>query len=278
MQAAKALFVTQPALSRSIQSLEVELGGVLFDRVGRRIALTPFGREVLARAQRLVSDAESLKQTGHSLHAGQVGRLRIGLGSGPGAVLTVSMLRYMGEHHPHLQVEVARGSTDVLVDGLRAQRLDGVIVDIRAMRPSVELTVTHAFELSASFLARREHPLAVAGRPVSLDDVLAYPVASTPLSDEVARVLIERYGPRANPDDMVTLRCDETQSIVDLARQSDAIVLTIDAAGFDLVPLPVTPALDATARFGLVTLSRREPAPALRIVQEQLPKWVRALR
>ena len=41
VQASKALYLTQPALTRSIQALEDELGGRLFDRLGRRIALTP---------------------------------------------------------------------------------------------------------------------------------------------------------------------------------------------------------------------------------------------
>ena len=56
VQAAAALFLTQPALTRSIHALEEELGGALFDRLGRRISLTPFGDEVLAAfAARLVA-------------------------------------------------------------------------------------------------------------------------------------------------------------------------------------------------------------------------------
>ena len=82
--------------------------------------------------------------------------------------------------------------------------------------------------------------------------------------------------PQANPDDLVTLRCDETLSIVEVARRSNAVVLTVLAVAADLVPLNVVPALNATARFGLVTLSRRQEAPALRIVREQLPGWVAA--
>jgi hypothetical protein len=131
------------------------------------------------------------------------------------------------------------------------------------------------FELGAGFLARCDHPLAQRGRAVSFDDVMAYPVASTPLSDEVARLLMARYGPQANPDDLVTLRCDETLSIVDVARRSDAIVLTVTAVAADLVRLDVEPALNATARFGLVTLAHRQEAPALRILRKQLPVWVR---
>ncbi len=273
VQASAALFLTQPALTRSIQALEDELGGALFDRLGRRIALTPFGREALARARRLVSDAEALKQAGQGLHGGLIGQLRVGLSSGPGALLSTPLMLHMAEHHPRLQLHISRGNTAVLLDALRAQKLDAAVVDIRDMRPSAELQVSLAFELGAGFLVRPEHPLVQRGGPVSLDDVMAYPVASTPLSDEVARMLIARYGPQANPDDMVTLRCDETLSIVELARRSNAIVLTVNAAAADLVRLPVSPNLDATARFGLVTLARRQEAPALRILREQMPTW-----
>lgn len=261
VQASAVLFLTQPALTRSIHALEEELGGALFDRLGRRIALTPFGDEVLTRARRLVSDADALKQAGQGLHAGLIGQLRVGLSSAPGALLSTPLMLHMAEHHPRLQVHIARGKTAVLLNALREQNLDAAIVDIRDMRPSAELKVSLAFELSAGFLARPEHPLVQRGGPVSIEDAMAYPVASTPLSDEVARILIARYGPQANPDDMVTLRCDETMSIVDVARRSNALVLTVNAVATDLVRLDVSPGLDATARFGMVTLAKREEAP-----------------
>lgn len=277
VQAAKAVFLTQPALTRSIQSLEDELGGQLFNRLGRRITLTPFGAEVLQRAQRLVSDAEALKQTGKELHAGLSGTLRMGLSSGPGALLSTPLMLHMAQHHPRLHLDISRGNTAVLLHALRDQKLDAAIVDIRSMRPSSDLQTTHTFELQAGFLARPGHPLTQTGRPATLAELMAYPIASTPLSDEVARMLMARYGPEANPDDLVTLRCDETMSIVDVARRSNAVVLTVVAVAADLVRLDVTPELNATARFGLVTLSRQQEAPALRIVREQLPKWVVAM-
>jgi DNA-binding transcriptional LysR family regulator len=270
VQASKALYLTQPALTRSIQGLEDELGARLFDRLGRRIALTPFGHEVLQRARRLVADAESLKQTGKGLHAGLIGTLRIGLSSGPGALLSTPLMLHMAERHPKLQLQISRGNTAVLVDELREQHLDAAVLDVRSVRPSADLEIAQVFELDAGFLVRPDHPLAQRGQPVTIDEVLAYPVASTPLSDEVARILIARFGPQANPDDMVTLRSDETLSLVEAARQSHAIVLTVNAAAPGLVPLPTAPALDATARFGLVTLSRRQEAPALRILREWL--------
>lgn len=274
VQASKALYLTQPALTRSIQALEDELGGRLFDRLGRRIALTPFGHEVLQRARRLVSDAEALKQTGKGLHAGLIGSLRVGLSSGPGALLSTPLMLHTAEHHPRLQLQISRGNTGVLIGALREQLLDAVVVDVRSLRPSADLQVSQTFELDAGFLVRPDHPLLQPGRAVGIGDVLSYPVASTPLSDEVARRLISRYGPQANPDDMVTLRCDETLSIVEVARRSHAIVLTVDAAAEGLVRLDVSPALGGTARFGLVTLAQRQAAPALRILLEWLARWV----
>jgi DNA-binding transcriptional LysR family regulator len=273
-QASAFLFLTQPALTRSIQSVERELGGAVFDRLGRRIALTPFGLEVLVRARHLLNDAEALKQTGKALHAGLIGKLRVGLSSAPGALLSTPLMLYMAEHHPRLQVDISRGKTDVLLNELRGQRLDAAIVDIRSLRPSADLQVDQSFELDAGFLARKDHPLAQLGRAVTLEEVMAYPVASTPLSDEVARMLIERYGRHANPDDMVTLSSDETLSIIEVARRSNAIVLTVTAVAADLIRLNVMPVLDSTARFGLVTLAGRQEAPALRILREQLPLWV----
>jgi len=272
-QTARVVFLTQPALTRSIAALEEELGERLFDRVGRRIILTPFGREVLDRAQRLVRDTQTLKSLRQGLQSGMNGQLKLGLGSGPGALFSHRLLRHMAQHHPRLRLYLSRGSTEVLLQGLKSQRLDAAIVDIRAMRPSTDFEVSHSFELVTGFLVRLEHPL-LSQTQLSLTEILAYPLASTTLSDEVARMLMEDYGPEANPDHMVTLMSDETSHIVDIARHTDGVVLTIVDAARDLISLPIKPPMRATARFGLVTLDKRQEAPALRIVREQLPQWI----
>ena len=86
-QSALKLHLTQPALSRSIKALEDEMGRLLFDRIGKRIELTSFGQEVLIRSQALVEEAEQLKHCGRQLSADDSGRIRLGLSSGPGALL-----------------------------------------------------------------------------------------------------------------------------------------------------------------------------------------------
>lgn len=274
-RAAERLFVTQPALSRSIRALEDELGQPLFDRIGRRSELTPFGRGTLERARDLVHAADDLRDSGRLAGEGHTGSLRIGMGSGPGAMLMTPLLLAMARERPRLHVEIARAATERLVQALRERSLDALVVDARSLRPAPDLDVQAVHEMTGAFLARRGHPLARKRTPMGFDELIRYPVASTPLSDEVARVLVQRYGPQAHPDACVTLRCDEIPSLIDVARNSDAVVLAIRAAAPDLVALALRPALAATARFGLVTLRRRTLPPGVDRVRALMAQWLR---
>ena len=110
---------------------------------------------------------------------------------------------------------------------------------------------------------------------VRFEQLRAYPMASTPLSDEVARVLVERYGPDAHPAHCVTLRCEEISSLVELTRHTDTVLIAIRAAGPDLAELVVKPALNSTARFAIVTLAGRSEAPALVIVRRLMQELLR---
>jgi len=266
-QSAQALHLTQPALSRSVRALEDELGMPLFDRIGRRNELTVFGREVLERARLLVSEAEALRDRGRQMREGEGGTVRIGLGSGPGALLMTPFLLHMATHHPAVRTVIARGSTDLLAQALRERSLDALVVDARALKPAPDLVLTHVYELRGAFLCRRGHPLARLRKGVSFEAVQRYPIASTPLSDEVARTLVETYGPQAHPANCVTLQCEELPSIADVVRQSDTVLLAVHESAPDLVELRMEPPMRGTARFGLVTLRQRTEAPALAILR-----------
>lgn len=268
VKSAKALFLTQPALSRSIMALEKELGRSLFDRVGRRVELTSFGQDILDKARPLLSAAKSLKESSHALDTGLTGHLRIGLSSGPGAMLTTPMLLHMSLEHPRLHMAVSRGNPELMLHALRSRLLDAIIVDTRSLRPAPDLRIDLQTEMAASFMCREGHPLARLSRPVAFAELLPFPIGSTPLSDEVARALTDLYGASANPDDLITLRCDEIHNLVEVVKRSDAVLLAINEVGQDLIRLNVTPTMAGTARFGLVTLAQRSEAPAMPIVRD----------
>jgi len=76
-KAAMLLRVTQPALSRQISGFEDELGFKLFDRVGRRLALTPRGEQLLDDAAGVLSYVATLTERAGALRRGDVQRLRV---------------------------------------------------------------------------------------------------------------------------------------------------------------------------------------------------------
>lgn len=266
-QSAIKLHLTQPALSRSIKALEGELGQSLFDRVGRKNELTAFGQHIVQRARVLVDEANELRQTSVQLKKGEIGQFRIGMGSGPGAMLMTPLLLLMATDHPKARLEISRGSTALLVQALRERLLDALILDVRSLQPTADLKVEALQEMQGAFMCRPGHPLAEKAS-VSFAMLSRYPVASTPLSDEVARILIERFGPRAHPDQLVNLRSEEISSLLDVVRCSDAVVLTIRASAPDLVELRMSPPLNAKARFGLVTIASRTEPPLLDKVRD----------
>ncbi len=273
-KASQAVHLTQPALSRSIKALEAELGQLLVDRIGRRVELTPMGRDLLDRARELVLDAQALQSRARATARGEAGTIRVGMGSGPGVMLMTPLLREVAVRRAQWRVEVARGTTEMLVQRLRARTLDALVVDVRSLAPATDLQVEHVREMRGAFMVRRGHPLA-RKRSVRFDELRNYPLASNPLSDEVARVLVQRYGPQAHPDHAVGMRCDEIASLVEVTESSDAVLLAIRASAPQLAELRMTPPLAATARLGLVTLARRAVPASLDLLRTLIDAQLR---
>ena len=269
-RAAEKLHITQSALSRSIQALEDELGGPLVDRIGKRNELTPLGQSVLERARRIVHEAAELKQGAAVLQEGGMGSLRVGLGSGPGALLMTPWLVHMARNHPTVKVSITRGPAELQLQQLRDRVLDALVVDVRRVVPAVDLCIEGVTDAPAGLVCRRGHPLLQTHpQGVTLEDVQAWPIASTPLSAEVARILVMRYGPRADPAQLTTLQCEEIASLIDTVRQTNAVYLGILGAvrepldSGELVQLSMQPPLEAGARFALITLTGRTELPVM---------------
>jgi DNA-binding transcriptional LysR family regulator len=266
-RAAERVFLTQPALSRSIQSLEDELGATLFDRIGRRAELTPMGRDILERARLLVLDAQDLQDRARATALGRMGKLRVGMGSGPAALLMTQLLLQVAATRPQWRVEVARGATELLAQRLRAGTLDALVVDLRSLPADDGLQIELERELRGAFMVRRGHPLA-RRRRLRFEELRAYPMAGIPLSAEVASALVTLYGSAAHPEQALSVRGEDIVSLVEVVQRSDAVLLSIRAAAPDLVELPLDPPMTVSARLGLVTLARRTAPASLEVLRE----------
>jgi LysR family hydrogen peroxide-inducible transcriptional activator len=123
-RAADNCAVTQSTLSGGIKELEVRLGVTLFERSHRHVMLTPLGKEIAARAQRLLVDAEEL--VGLARNAGDplAGPLRFGVIPTVWPYVLPSLLPHLDHALPKLQLHVREAQTAVLLDKLAAGELD----------------------------------------------------------------------------------------------------------------------------------------------------------
>src|ERR1700731_1073922 len=129
-RAAESCAVTQSTLSRGIKELEARLGVTLFERSHRHVMLTPLGKEIATRAQRLLVDAEELVGWARNAQEPLSGPLRFGVIPTVGPYVLPSLLSHLGTALPKLKLYVREAPTAVLLDQLAAGYLDIVSVAV----------------------------------------------------------------------------------------------------------------------------------------------------
>src|SRR6202043_620296 len=129
-RAAESCAVTQSTLSGGIKELEARLGITLFERSHRNVMLTSRGKEIVARARRLLADAEELIEVARDAHEPLSGPLRFGVIPTVGPYVLPPLLPHLGTALPQLKLFVREDQTTVLLDKLAAGELDILLAAI----------------------------------------------------------------------------------------------------------------------------------------------------
>jgi LysR family transcriptional activator of nhaA len=173
--AAKTLFVAPQTVSAQVQELAESVGQPLFDRIGRRLVLTPAGQTALDYANAIFALGDEL---GAVLRGGARPKtipLRIGVTDSVPKLLTVALLEpVIGRHRKELELFCREGAYGELLGRLAAGELDAVLADTAV--PGNLARSLHASALAASgmsFLAalpiadqlRRRFPASLDGAP-----------------------------------------------------------------------------------------------------------------
>jgi LysR family transcriptional activator of nhaA len=264
--AARALNISQSAVSTQIKALETDLGHDLFERRGRNLVLTEAGRIALDYADQIFRASEQLTATFRAV-GGQRKVLRIG------ALATLSRNFQMRFLEPLLgrddvEVVLRSGTQGSLLRALDALRIDVLLTNqVPARDAASPYLVRRIAEQPVSLVgARSRLSLAAQGLPVLLAQApLILPTPETALRAGFD-AMIEGLGivPRiaAEADDMAMLR---------LLARSDAgvavippIVVSDELASGTLCELAQLPGL--TEEFHAVTTPRTFPNPLLREV------------
>src|SRR6202047_1157717 len=156
-RAAESCAVTQSTLSGGIKELEARLGITLVERSHRQVMLTPLGKEIATRAQRLLVDAEELVGLARNAQEPLSGPLRFGVIPTVGPFVLPSLLPHLGTALPKLKLYVREAPTAVLLDKLAAGELDILLAAIPYQLGDVE-----AMEIAQDPIVvamPRNHPL-----------------------------------------------------------------------------------------------------------------------
>ena len=111
---------------------------------------------------------------------------------------------------------------------------------------------------------------------ILFDDLLDYPIASSPLSEEVSRLLVQQYGPKANPSEMLSLQCEDIHAIIQSLEDTSIIFIGITSAAQNLidqgklVELDLKSPMQSGAKFALVTLEGATPPPFLAELKKEI--------
>ena len=162
--AARALGVSQPALTKSIRQLEEELGAVLIARSVRGTQPTDFGRAFLARARAVSADLRRAREEIAQLRGERQGHLAIGTAPGPALDLLPRALPELRTRWHEASIRVMDVSPPEVLPALREGQIDlalsvriGPLIDVAS-----DVQVDALYTIEPVIIARRNHPLAAA--------------------------------------------------------------------------------------------------------------------
>ncbi len=167
-RAARACHVSQPALSQQIQSVEQACGTSLFDRLKEGVRPTPFGAEFVARARRVLEEAEALSSFAVRRRAEPDRPVRFGLIPTVAPYLLPDIFPALAQQLPHLSFTISENRTEALINGLTDGNLDIAVIGTPPPEHGVRLASVALFHDPFVLATSRSEPT---GEPVSLADL-----------------------------------------------------------------------------------------------------------
>jgi len=168
--AARALGLTQPAVTKALQKLESELDVRLFDRSVHGANLTEYGQTLLSHARLIDTELRHCVEELDQIRGIRKGSISIALSHLPGTVLLPSVLRNFRKKWPDVRLRIAASTYPYLLAGLREGSLDFAIAPAPLDAWPEDLTREPLMQTTLSPIVRLGHPLASARRLSDLAD------------------------------------------------------------------------------------------------------------
>ncbi len=278
-RAAAVLNISQPALTKSIQALEAELGVTLLDRRRGTLALTAFGELVVQRSAVLL-DAEADLRREIALLAGlEIGSLTVALGPYPSMISGYPALARLLARQPKIGIAVHVVSWREVARQLTAREADLGLAELSAVAEDERFTTALVGQHAGYFFCRPRHPILASG-PVDLPGLLDFPWVAARVPARIAAKLPSALG-RSGTIDALTgdfipaIMIDVPMQVADLLAGSDTLALAslalmerdLDAGKVVVVP---TSKVAFQASYGFIYLKDRSLTPAALAFMEEV--------
>lgn len=276
IRAAEQVHLSQPALTRSIQAAEAELGLQLFDRGTNEVVATPAGEFVVARARQLVFNSHCLERDVELYRSRSLGDTAFGVGPFPAATFLSQFMSAMRREFPGIHLRVEIGNWELLLKRLREEDIEFFVADTRDLPSDPHLHVRALRREPGGFYVRAGHAL-TAYKSVTLQQLWSHGVLSVRLPAGVRAVVSRLLGLASATELSLALECDDVQLLKEVALACDSVLAAPHAAvsreveAGKLQPLEVKGLPSQASEMGVVTLRGRTPSPMAELMIGRLP-------
>lgn len=228
VRAAAAVNLSQPALSRSIQTLERDLGCTLIERSSREFRLTVQGQLVLTHARRLLAGSQALHNELQQFNGLKHGELHFGSGPYPAQLLVPEAVAQFINAYPAIRLRLQQADWQQLGTLLKEQQIEFLVADSRDFMSDATFQVQLLRPRRGWFFCRREHPLA-SRKKLKPRDLLDFPLAATPMPARIGKLLAGLQGVE---EFSVSVECAQFDTVCRVVTRSNAIgIATMEALG-----------------------------------------------
>ncbi|MGX9934547.1 LysR family transcriptional regulator [Advenella kashmirensis] len=227
-KAAERVFLSQSALSKSIQAIEQQIGIAIFDRSKNTVLVTPAGKFVVDHARHLLAEIRNFHKNLDYLKTGEYGTIKVGSGPFPAKCFLHTAIRQLQANYPRISLDIRIDNWTNLLVQLKEGAIDYFIADIRNLEDDPFLKVTPIGGLTVALFCDANHPLIRLdrSRPIAPVEILDYTFASVSLPTLVFSELKHSLGLDHNDLFSVNFKCDDISLINRLVPDSDIIFVS----------------------------------------------------
>jgi len=176
--AAERLYTSQPGISKQLKLLEQELKVQLFTRKGKSLAaVTPAGRDVIARARKIMREVENIRSLASDLSGEEEGTLSIATTHTQARYVLPEIIRDFRERYPKVNLELHQGTSEQIAELVANDQVDfAIATGSRNLFPG--LVLLPCFHWDRIVLVPKAHLLAEGDAKLDLETLVQHPLVT----------------------------------------------------------------------------------------------------